>query len=165
MLMNTVRRASLHATTDEVVDLPALESIRQTLQTHMWPSMVRKQPLTAQARDPFPVQFDQPSTARPLAVAQTAQEDDAEYAMLGESLDGLSFEDDFADFQSATTRAPAATSASLDPTALLMHLNAVREQLAHVQDEDERRVRAGREVQKVLADLGLDIDSDDSDDM
>ena len=76
----------------------------------------------------------------------------------------LSFGDDFADFQSASTSAAAAAAAPkaapLDPTALLMHLNSLRAQLAGVQDEDERRLRAGREVQRVLADLGIDLDSE-----
>lgn len=76
--------------------------------------------------------------------------------------------DDFAAFQSAPQERPRGTagSLSLDPTPLLLHLQSVRAELAEVGDEDERRVRAGREVARVMRDLGLgdDLDDDDDDD-
>lgn len=74
--------------------------------------------------------------------------------------------DDFAAFQSAPQERPRGTvgSLSLDPTPLLLHLQSVRAELAEVGDEDERRVRAGREVARVMRDLGLGDDLDDDDD-
>lgn len=68
--------------------------------------------------------------------------------------------DDFAAFQSAPPRfAPnQAPTLALDPTPLLLHLQSVRVELAGVGDEDERRVRAGREVAKLMRDLGMGME-------
>ena len=82
------------------------------------------------------------------------------------------FEDDFDDF-SAFQSAPSGSESgkdgllSLDPTPLLLHLQSVRAELAGVSDEDERRVRAGKEVARVMRDLGMggDLDMDDLDDL
>lgn len=68
------------------------------------------------------------------------------------------FEDDFSDFHSGPTRPSRHIddrNLSLDPTPLLLHLQSVREELAAVGDEDERRVRAGKEVMEVMRSLGL----------
>jgi len=74
------------------------------------------------------------------------------------------FEDDFDDFaafqsaplpppKSATTKSTA--SLAMDPTPLLLHLQNVRSELSGMENEDERRVRAGREVARVMRDLGM----------
>lgn len=75
---------------------------------------------------------------------------------------GLTFEDDFDDFaafQSAPSArgaaAPALSGLAMDPTPLLLHLQSVRAELAGL-DEEERRVKAGREVARVMRDLGFD---------
>ncbi|WVW78844.1 hypothetical protein I302_100807 [Kwoniella bestiolae CBS 10118] len=74
--------------------------------------------------------------------------------------------DEFTEFQSAP--APGRgddlenMTLALDPTPLLLHLQSVRAELAGVTDEDERRVRAGKEVQQILASLGMgDLGEDD----
>ncbi|KAK8846664.1 hypothetical protein IAR55_005751 [Kwoniella newhampshirensis] len=74
------------------------------------------------------------------------------------------FEDDFTDFHSVLPppRTQAQTHA-LDPTPLLLHLQSVRAELANVTDEDERRVRAGREVKLILESLGMGDLGDDLD--
>jgi hypothetical protein len=81
------------------------------------------------------------------------------------------FEDDFDDFAAFQT-APRPGSAqaptlALDPTPLLLHLQSVRVELAGVEDEDERRARAGREVARVMRDLGMGdaLGLDDDDDL
>lgn len=53
----------------------------------------------------------------------------------------------------------------LDPTPILLHLQAVRAELSLVEDEDERRLRAGEEVARVMRDLGLgEVDFSEWDD-
>nr|XP_018265858.1 uncharacterized protein I303_02233 [Kwoniella dejecticola CBS 10117]OBR88016.1 hypothetical protein I303_02233 [Kwoniella dejecticola CBS 10117] len=74
--------------------------------------------------------------------------------------------DDFAEYQSGPSN-PARRpdledpTLALDPTPLLLHLQSVRAELAGVVDEDERRVRAGKEVQQILASLGVGDMGDD----
>jgi hypothetical protein len=51
----------------------------------------------------------------------------------------------------------------IDPTALLNHLQSLRTELSNVQDEDERRARAGKEVVDVLRGLGTRLDDLDLD--
>jgi hypothetical protein len=51
----------------------------------------------------------------------------------------------------------------IDPTALLNHLQSLRTELSNVQDEDERRARAGKEVVDVLRGLGIRLDDLDLD--
>lgn len=69
----------------------------------------------------------------------------------GGSGGGSGFEDDFGP--------PAARGGTgdvpLDPTPLLLHLQNVRAELADVADEDERRVRAAREVAALMGQLGF----------
>ncbi|WWD21972.1 hypothetical protein CI109_106460 [Kwoniella shandongensis] len=80
----------------------------------------------------------------------------------------LGFEDDFTDFQSAPLRGQgteAAQTHALDPTPLLMHVQSVRAELAEVANEDERRVRAGREVKLILESLGMGDVGDLGDDL
>ncbi|WWD08059.1 hypothetical protein V865_006169 [Kwoniella europaea PYCC6329] len=50
---------------------------------------------------------------------------------------------------------------AMDPTPLLLHLQSVRAELAAVEDLDERRFRAGKEVQQILASLGMGEMGDD----
>ena len=64
------------------------------------------------------------------------------------------FDDDFTDFQSAPTRIPSTT---LDPTPLLLHLQSIRAELADLEDEDERRRRAGEEVEALMRTLGMEV--------
>lgn len=87
------------------------------------------------------------------------------------------FEDDFSDFVIApsgskepisstttTTTIPPSNStipdhhldSLLDPSQLLSHLSSLRSQLSQLENEDERRLRAGEEVEKVLRMMGLD---------
>lgn len=82
------------------------------------------------------------------------------------------FDDDFSDFHTAPSSSARAAgqpkvrlnkngipaSLPMDPTPLLLHLQSVRAELAGVPDEDERRVRAAREVMAVL---GLEGDGRD----
>ncbi len=240
--------------------LDPLETVRQTLMTHMWPTMVRKAPgrhaagpeqrlppgLGERQRVPtmeyatFPVTFGAGAEERPAgpasdfpvgydAVSQDpARGDDRdeesegfgefagpgeeEYARLDEWLDegdedmpvvrgeqaeaapsgadpaslasepvpsgtvvappnGVNgtdtdtpagFEDDFDAHEAA-----AEPNITLDPTAMLLHLQNVRAELADVEDEDERRVRAGAEVARLMRSLGLggdDLGLDELDD-
>jgi hypothetical protein len=62
------------------------------------------------------------------------------------------FEDDFGP---APTVASGEPNIPLDPTPLLLHLQNVRAELADVEDEDERRVRAAREVAQLMGQLGF----------
>ncbi|ORY25372.1 hypothetical protein BCR39DRAFT_544522 [Naematelia encephala] len=78
------------------------------------------------------------------------------------------FEDDFDDFAPFHSAPPPLSSSQpaasliMDPTPLLLHLQSVRAELAGVEDEDERRVRAAREVGRVMKDLGMEgWDEDD----
>lgn len=82
--------------------------------------------------------------------------------------------DDFAAFQSAPSgpskpRADATAGGvtGLDPTPLLLHLQAVRAELSGVENADERRARAGKEVLRVMRDLGMGggLEEDDLDDL
>ena len=69
----------------------------------------------------------------------------------------LAFEDDFDDFAPFQT-APAGSGEallSLDPTPLLWQRQAVGVEGAGGEDEEERRVRAGREVERVMRDMGM----------
>ena len=61
------------------------------------------------------------------------------------------FEDDFSGFHSA----PRA-EIPLDPTPMLLHLQSIRSEISAL-PEDERRVRAGKEVIGVMRQLGLDM--------
>jgi hypothetical protein len=81
------------------------------------------------------------------------------------------FEDDFGPLQSYPSKPasrPKETTQRQPDVAdieqIFQHLNRVREQLGHVGDEDERRLKAGREVERVLAGLGLDWSDDDEED-
>lgn len=75
----------------------------------------------------------------------------------------IGFQDDFTDFHTAPPPSSSTGSATLalDPTPLLLHLQSVRAELAGVEDEDERRLRAGREVAHMLKTLGLEVGDDD----
>jgi hypothetical protein len=73
--------------------------------------------------------------------------------------------DDFAPFQAAPHRRSGREEdgghglLSMDPTPLLLHLQAVRAELAGVEDEDDRRKRAGKEVERVMRGMGMgDLD-------
>lgn len=70
------------------------------------------------------------------------------------------FEDDFGPDPSGD-----ASSIPLDPTPLLLHLQEVRAELAEVEDQDERRLRAGREVARLMQSLGMGGDFGDFDDL
>ena len=85
--------------------------------------------------------------------------------------------DDFAPFQCAPPRVRDGERGgsgglySMDPTPLILHLQTVRSELAGMEDDDARRKRAGREVERVMremgmGDIGLDIEDDfDGDDL
>ncbi|WVQ97689.1 hypothetical protein IAU59_004803 [Kwoniella sp. CBS 9459] len=114
------------------------------------------------------------------ARSSIADEDQGDPADASRARDGTSaiptqgFEDDFDSEFTAFHSAPPAlngsrsgsnrglegSALSLDPTPLLLHLQNVREELAGIGDEDERRVRAGKEVQQLMASLGMDMDMD-----
>ncbi|CAK9784275.1 hypothetical protein CC85DRAFT_284897 [Cutaneotrichosporon oleaginosum] len=242
---------------DDERPLDPLETVRQTLMTHMWPTMVRKAPgrhaagpeqrlppgAEPRERVPtmdyatFPVTFGAgadgveerpagPASDFPVGcdavsqdpAAQDADEDSddgfgdfegpgaEEYARLDEWLDGDGDEDmPVVRGEATSTHAPAtahtapASSAPpaatlngtstapttgfeddfdaheassdpnlpLDPTPILLHLQNVRAELADVEDEDERRVRAGAEVARLMRSLGLggdDLGLDEFDD-
>lgn len=76
-----------------------------------------------------------------------------------ETLDG--FEDDFSGLAVPPGRASLGQTIPLDPTPLLLHLQSIRAELMAVEDEDERRVRAGREVEAVMRGFGMDLDFGD----
>lgn len=83
----------------------------------------------------------------------------------GDTEEDVRFDDDFDDFaafQSAPTRSTSiGVHLTADPTPLLMHLQTVRAELAGL-DEEERRIRAGKEVARVMRDLGFDdVDASD----
>ena len=63
--------------------------------------------------------------------------------------------DDFAAFQSGPSQPLPESGLSMDPTPLLLHLQSVRAELAGL-GEEERRLRAGKEVARVMRDLGFD---------
>lgn len=75
--------------------------------------------------------------------------------------DGDQFEDDFADFQSPPPPLGNLATETMDPTSLLIHLQSVRADLSAIQDEDQRRLRAGREVMELMRSLGLSTGSED----
>ncbi|WVQ68872.1 uncharacterized protein L199_007081 [Kwoniella botswanensis] len=114
-----------------------------------------------------PISSDLPSRSTSTALPQQhVQEGDAE-----------GFEDDFdVDEFTEYQTAPSTQSRphqrqdnlentdmtlSMDPTPLLLHLQSVRAELAAVEDPDERRFRAGKEVQQILASLGMGEMGDD----
>jgi hypothetical protein len=76
-----------------------------------------------------------------------------------ETLDG--FDDDFTDLAGLPGGASLSQTLPLDPTPLLLHLQSIRAELMAVEDEDERRVRAGREVEAVMRGFGMDMDFGD----
>ncbi|WVN88804.1 uncharacterized protein L203_104017 [Cryptococcus depauperatus CBS 7841] len=87
------------------------------------------------------------------------EEDDSRFnPILQTSTKG--FENNFSDLQFAP-RSMSAETVSLDPTPLLSHLQTVRSELSNVQDEDEKRVRAGKAVAHMLRTLGMDVGEDD----
>lgn len=77
-----------------------------------------------------------------------------------ESRNELEFDDDFGPPPSSGLSDPFGAGPSdfnmpIDPTPLLLHLQNVRAELADVEDEDERRVRAAREVAMLMGQMGL----------
>ncbi|BEJ03983.1 hypothetical protein CcaverHIS641_0111580 [Cutaneotrichosporon cavernicola] len=242
---------------DDERPLDPLEIVRQTLMTHMWPTMIRKAPgrhaagpeqrlppgIVERQRVPtmdyatfpvtfgaggsedaerpagpasdFPVGYDAVSQDPVREAEETDEESEGfgefagpgqeEYARLDEWLEGDGDEDmpvvhngltpegeapseavpAAASLASAPNGAEADTVAAgfeddfdanesttdpnlpLDPTPILLHLQNVRAELADVGDEDERRVRAGAEVARLMRSLGLggvDLGLDDFDD-
>ena len=93
---------------------------------------------------------DQAEVSHPLATVVTHPSGDGSTTERPAS-SHTRFEDDFADY----TLPRAQGRAGLDPTPLLLHLQSLRAELAGVEDEDERRVRAGREVEHLMQSLGL----------
>jgi len=79
------------------------------------------------------------------------------------------FEDDFGPFRSSASGDGLQLDPDLDLDqevnleAILDQLNRTREELGMVENEDERRVRAGKEVGRLLGMIGLDLDDDDED--
>ncbi|BEI80638.1 hypothetical protein CcaverHIS002_0111670 [Cutaneotrichosporon cavernicola] len=209
---------------DDERPLDPLEIVRQTLMTHMWPTMIRKAPgrhaagpeqrlppgIVERQRVPtmdyatFPVTFGaggSEDAERPAGPASdfpvgydAVSQDPEEYARLDEWLEGDGDEDmpvvhngltpegeapseavpAAASLASAPNGAEADTVAAgfeddfdanesttdpnlpLDPTPILLHLQ-----------NDERRVRAGAEVARLMRSLGLggvDLGLDDFDD-
>lgn len=195
--------------------IPAInpfESVRQTLQTHMWPNMVRKAAGSASATAVFPVTFGLdriPITSTLNGTTKGVESDSDSASASGDPEDtGYTQADDFGDFTEAQARletwlddddAPhpgvarlnqfdddfgpdpaeydeedgarqlaselGGLQGTLDPTPILLHLQAVRAELSLVEDEDERRTRAGEEVARVMRGLGLgEVDFSEFDD-
>lgn len=67
--------------------------------------------------------------------------------------DTAGFEDNFGPLTGARGSMPAIP---LDPTPILLHLQQVRAELSQVEDEDERRMRAAAEVERLMSSLGMD---------
>lgn len=164
----------------------AVEELRQSLQTHMWPSMVMKPKLELQA----PRRASVNAVASSSKVRAQADHDfgDFEGSAQGEVVDAsawtsLRFEqhelqqlDAWLDSDGHSSSAQAFeddyTGAvvlqnddllPMDPGPLLQRLEATRAQLADVADEDERRVMAANEVERLFKSLGIDLDLDDED--
>jgi hypothetical protein len=70
-------------------------------------------------------------------------------------LDESGFDDNFTGGPASERASHATPSLSLDPTPLLLHLQSVRAELMTVEDEDERRLRAGKEVEAVMRGFGM----------
>lgn len=159
----------------ELIDLTtdrseALREVNQSLQAYMWPSMVLK---------------PKPELRAPLnAVASSSKlgaekdEDFGEYkaASNGIAQDEMRRLDAWLDEDNTSDSRPTAESFDddfephsddldlpLDPGPLLQRLEATRAQLANVTDEDERRVMAATEVERLFKSLGIDLQLDEED--
>lgn len=164
----------------------AVEELRQSLQTHMWPSMVMKPKPELQA----PRRASVNAVASSSKVRAQADHDfgDFEGSAQGEVVDAsawtsLRFEQDELQQLDAWLDSDGHSSSAqafeddytgamvlqdddllpMDPGPLLQRLEATRAQLADVADEDERRVMAANEVERLFKSLGIDLDLDDED--
>lgn len=164
----------------------AVEELRQSLQTHMWPSMVMKPKPELQA----PRRASVNAVASSSKVRAQADHDfgDFEGSAQGEVVDAsawtsLRFEQDELQQLDAWLDSDGHSSSAqafeddytgamvlqdddllpIDPGPLLQPLEATRAQLADVADEDERRVMAANEVERLFKSLGIDLDLDDED--
>ena len=104
-----------------------------------------------------------PDALEPMAESSSAQD----------GLPAEGFDDDFGPFESplpeSLPRAEKLSTASENPEdeldfdlevnleSILSQLSQTRENLRNVDDEDERRVRAGREVHRILGMMGMDL--------
>lgn len=189
-------------------DSERLDELRESLQTVLWPQMVRK-PVTT--RTPLGQSTLRESIradslqAGPLGGESFEEGDEVDLAHEAQVLDawldsddvfpsserirtadaaGETFDDDFRPFQSASN-VPSNGSTHprpqndfvafeldglnefeevdpdddpllpTDPTPLLNHLSSIRDALARVDDPDERRRRAARELEAVFKGLGI----------
>ncbi|TYJ58161.1 hypothetical protein B9479_000985 [Cryptococcus floricola] len=98
----------------------------------------------------------EPSLSGPLPELKPGEDwQKVEHGHPTDSFEEEGFEDDFDSFQSAQ---PRAETLALDPTPLLLHLQQVRSELSSLNNEDERRERAGAEVATMLNMLGMGLD-------
>lgn len=120
---------------------------------------------------------DEPGAVSPTPISLPASADTA--GGKDDSTSSIGFEDDFGPFLSNSSGNVPHTSAHPEDSgldldldldqevnleAILDQLNRTRAELGMVENEDERRVRAGKEVGRLLGMMGLDLDDDDDDD-
>jgi hypothetical protein len=179
-----------------------MNELRESLQTVLWPQMIRK-PLPSRT----PRRESRSSGASGVDLVDPVQafapEDGVDLVHEAQALDawldsddvfpaptrlrmsdgiGETFDDDFRPFQSAppashdqsnpSNRSPPQDDLNpseldeqedddpllpTDPTPLLHHLSSIRDALARVDDPDERRRRAARELEAVFSGLGIDV--------
>lgn len=120
---------------------------------------------------------DEPGAISPTPALLPASADKA--SGKDDATASIGFEDDFGPFLSSSAGDVLQTNAhqghpdldldldldqEVNLEAILDQLNRTRAELGMVENEDERRVRAGREVGRLLGMMGLDLDDDDDDD-
>lgn len=120
---------------------------------------------------------DEPGAISPTPASLPASPDKA--GGKDDATASIGFEDDFGPFLSSSSSDALNSDARVEDSdldldldleqevnleAILDQLNRTRAELGMVVNEDERRVRAGKEVGRLLGMMGLDLDDDDDDD-